>query len=100
MRRLGWISCVLVLALATISCEKLETKPAGGTTAGPLKFETSRFADAIPLDYGDLIAVTQNPQAGRWAALWFSKPDKSVAVVFVDTENGKIFEKSLLVPRR
>jgi len=89
--------CILALCLATVSCVKLEqpTKP-----TGPLTYETTKFADAIPQDYGPLIGVTENPQAAGWVGLWFQRSDGTIAAVFVNTTEGRIGGKALTIPRK
>jgi hypothetical protein len=90
--------CILAVCLATFSCKKLESE--GPKMSGPLAFEPSKFADAIPDDYGTLIGVTQNSQSPMWISLWFQKPDKTITAVFVNVEQGKIYEKTLTIPRK
>jgi hypothetical protein len=88
---------ILVLFLATVSCTKIgqPTKP-----KGPLTYDTAKFTDAIPQEYGPLIGVTQNSADARWATLWFQRTDGTVAAVFVNVQEGKIGEKALTIPRR
>jgi len=78
-----------------VSCKKLES-----SSPGPLAFETSKFADAIPDDYGTLVGVTQNPQNPKWVSLWFQKSDKSIIAVFVNVEQGRVYEKALTISRK
>jgi hypothetical protein len=80
-----------------VSCKKL---PANLKEAGPLTFEPSKFTDAIPDEYGTLIGVTQNPQTPGWVGLWFQRSDKSITAVFVNIDQGKIYEKALKIPRK
>lgn len=89
--------CILAVCLVTVSCKKL---PANLKEAGPLTFEPSKFADAIPDDYGTLIGVTQNPTSPAWVGLWFQKSDRSITAVFVNIEQGRIYEKALKIPRK
>jgi hypothetical protein len=89
--------CICVLLLSSVSCKKLETS---NKNSGPLSMEPSKFTDAIPEEYGALIGVTQNPQSPGWVGLWFQKPDKTITGVFVNVEQGKIFEKTLTIPRK
>lgn len=96
--KLLWAFCILAVCLATVSCKKLESE--GPKMSGPLAFEPSKFADAIPDDYGTLISVTQNSQSPKWISLWFQKPDKTITAVFVNVEQGKIYEKTLTIPRK
>ncbi len=93
IRRLVSASCMLVVCLAIVSCRKLESP-------GPLAFEPSKFADAIPDEYGTLVGVTQNPESPGWVGLWFQKSDKTITLVFVNIERGKIAEKALTIPRK
>ena len=88
--------CILAVFLATVSCKKLES--ANPPTAGPLAFEPSKFADAIPNDYGTLVGVTQSSPA--WVGLWFQRSDKTIIAVFVNIDQGKIYEKALTIPRK
>lgn len=90
--------CVLAVCSVTFSCKKRE--PAGANVAGPLKLEPTRFADAIPDDYGPLVGVTQNPTDSGWVGLWFQKSDKTVTAVFVNINQGRIYEKTLTIPRK
>jgi hypothetical protein len=81
----------------TFSCRKIEPVSSDG---GALKLEPTKFADAIPDEFGPLIGVTQNAQNPEWAALWFQKPDKTITAVFVHIGQGKIYEKTLTIPRK
>ena len=67
---------------------------------GPLNWETAKFADAIPHDYGPLIGLTQNPQTPGWVGLWFQRSDGTIAAVFVNPQEGRIAEKTLTIPRK
>lgn len=99
VKRVGTLCIFAVCFLAillTISCKKLGQPSA----KGPLTFEPSRFAAAIPDDYGALVGVTQNPQFPAWVTLWFQKPDRTITCVFVNIDEGRIFEKALTIPRR
>jgi len=87
---------VVVVCLATASCHKLGS--GGPKMSGPLAFEPAKFADSIPEDYGPLVGVTQNSPG--WVGLWFQKPDKTIVAVFVNIDEGKIYEKTLSIPRK
>lgn len=89
--------CILAVCLMAISCKKL---PANQNVMGPLTFEPAKFADAIPEDYGTLIGVTQNPTTPRWVGLWFQRSDRTITAVFVNIEQGRIYEKALTIPRK
>ena len=90
------VVCILVVCLVAGSCKKLGTpKP-----TGPLTYETLKFADAIPSEYGSLVAVTPNPQNPAWFNLWFQKPDGSITAVFVNPADGRLGDKAFFIPRR
>jgi hypothetical protein len=95
-----WIFVVLSVGLLFLACEKLETAKRGEYKAGPLKFETSEFTDAIPLEYGKLVGVTMHPQSSHWAALWFQAEDSTISVVWVNVVEKRIQEDVLKIPRR
>ncbi len=87
--------CILAVCLVIVSCKKLATNP-----TGPLIYETVKFTDAIPQDYGPLISVTQNPKAPEGVGLWFQRSNGSITVVFINTIQGKIYERALTIPRK
>ena len=92
------ILCVVAAGLLTFSCKKRDPVSAGA--AGELKFQPAKFTDAIPEDYGPLIGVTQNPADPAWVGLWFQKADKTITTVFVDVNQGRMYEKTLTIPRK
>jgi hypothetical protein len=95
-RKLVCAFCILAVCLAVVSCKKIES--AG--PKGPLAFEPAKFTDAIPDEFGTLVGVTQNPQAPGWVGLWFQRSDKSITAVFVNIQQGKIYQKTLSIPRK
>ena len=88
---------IFALCLTVVSCQKLDqpTKP-----TGPLTYETSKFPDAIPQNYGPLIGVTQNAQSPGWVGLWFQRADGTISAVFVNVQEGRIYDKSLRIARK
>jgi hypothetical protein len=81
-----------------LSCSKLQ--PVSAIQQGQLKLDPIKFADAIPDDYGQPIGVTQNAENPAWVTLWFQQPDKTITAVFVNTNQGRIYEKMLTIPRK
>jgi len=90
--------CLLALSLLALSCSKLQ--PVSAIQQGQLKLDPIKFADAIPDDYGQPIGVTQNAENPAWVTLWFQQPDKTITAVFVNTNQGRIYEKMLTIPRK
>ena len=89
---------LVVVALSLVSCQKLERGPAAPKAPGPLKFDVAKFQDAIPLDYGTLVGVTQNSPG--WVGLWFQRSDNTIVAAFVNIDEGRLYEKSLTIPRK
>ena len=89
--------CGFVLSLGLISCEKLKQVD---ITKGPLPFEKAKMPDAIPLEYGELVAVIRPSGSRNKAVLWFKKPDKTIVVVGVNYWRGVMDPGVLTIPRR
>jgi hypothetical protein len=98
--------CRLVLVLAVLSafcllfpgCAKLpeQTAPSQEPTLALL---SEALVDSIPMEYGELIAVTTNETHPRWAQLWFKRDDGSVVVVYVNYTNRYMGKRALVIPR-
>ena len=91
------VTALCVVAMSTVACQKLEQGPKP-KFQGPLKYDTTTFADAIPLNYGTLVGVTQNSPG--WVGLWFQRPDSTIVAAFVNIDEGRLYEKSLVIPRK
>jgi len=85
---------VLALTVAGISCQKLAT----GILVPPTPLPPPTVLEAIPLEDGQLVAVTLHPDDPHWAVLWFQKPDKTIAVVLVNVTQGKVVRRAA-IPR-
>ena len=90
------ILTALFAAVATVACTKLESP--SDTLVGPLAFKLGGAAGAIPEEFGTLIGVSQPSQ--DWSALWFQKSDRTIVAVFVNVDEGRIYEKGLTIPRK
>jgi len=87
---------LFLATVATVACTKLESGV--DKFVGPLAFKPASVANAIPDEFGVLVGVTQ-PRP-EWSALWFQKPDKTITAVFINVEEGRIYEKGLTIPRK
>ncbi len=85
---------VLALTFTVISCQKIETR----TLVPPTQLPPPTVLEAIPLEDGQLVAVTPHPDDPHWAVLWFQKPDKTIAVVLVNVAQGKVVRRAA-IPR-
>ena len=84
-KRLTVVLATVLLGLGTMACEKIEQRTRPDTT---LTYEQVEFADAIPLDYGELVAITPSGSNPNMALMWFEQPDKTVVVVYVNVSRG------------
>ena len=91
------LACIGLTCIVVLSCQKLEQTPPSGAA---LKFEQMKFLDAIPSDFGNLVAVTVDPAYSNWAQLWFEKPDKTIMVVRVQWRDGYLSDRATIIPRR
>lgn len=98
MRKNSIVPLVLVLAagFATASCQKIQEPTQVKAT---LKVTAPPFADAIPLAYGQLVAVTgsADPFVG---VLWFRKPDETIVVVRLNYGRGELGQRVTEIPRK
>ena len=90
---------ILAVCLVTVSCKKLH-ESTKRRPLGPLPIEAPKFLDAIPKEFGPLIAVTDNAKDPTWHGLWFQKADGTIIVVFVDVDQAEIYEKVVTIPRK
>jgi hypothetical protein len=94
--RVPVLAFLVVACLAATACEKL---PSGGA-GGEGQVDASKLADAIPLEYGNLIAATTNTYDPRWVTLWFEKPDKTIILVGVQQSNGRVWTQPRVIGRK
>ena len=94
LKLMGMLLCVFSLGFVLISCQRLDQGE------GPLPMEQAKVLDAIPLEYGKLVGVTQHREFTGVAVLWFEKPDKSIAAIQVNFVQGKMHPFILNIPRK
>jgi hypothetical protein len=97
MKRICFLLAVGVLAIGLVGCEKLPQQPQAAEAGVPPK--AIGMVDAIPLEYGDLIGLSNTENPG-WALLFFQRPDKSIVGVYVNPQQGIIWDKAVDIPRR
>lgn len=94
VKRLVLLGLVIALVLSSGSCTKIvPTFPPTGPVF-PVK-----VMSVIPLDSGDLVAVTPHPIDAHWVALWFQKPDKTISVRWVNITVGAVGAE-VTIPRK
>jgi hypothetical protein len=95
--RKSTITPLVVAATCLIaSCERLQ-EPV--KVEPNLKTAAAQFADAIPIGYGQLVAVTASPDP-YVGVMWFRKPDESFVVVRVNWARGLLVPKITEIPRK
>lgn len=95
MRKSTIIPFVLAASCLIASCQKIQ-EPANEAT---LKITTPQFRDAIPVAYGQLVAVTASPDP-YVGVMWFRKPDESFVVVRVNWARGQLGPNITEIPRK
>jgi hypothetical protein len=101
MRRVVLLSSCLALCFVLGACQRLEVaRPLEGRGRGELPKQKLPFRDAIPADFGDLIAVTENADHPVWAQAWFVRPDKSIVIVWINSRTGFMLDDAVVIPRR
>ncbi len=98
--RTGMFLYMVALCMGLTSCQKLGPDEEALRTVRQLKVETLNAVDAIPAEFGNLVAVTPDKDRPNQAELWFQKPDKTIVVVRVDFIYGGLAKTYVLIPRR
>ena len=86
------LASLLLIAVLTASCQKMEI-------SGPLAVEKVAFDNAVPLQFGELIAVTSAPGSSV-NLLWFVKPDKTIVILGVNPTSSALAKQAITIPRR
>jgi len=98
MKRRGLVLATLMaVCLGATACTKL---PQWDRAGGKGQFDAAKFADTIPLEYGNLIAATTNSLDPRWVTLWFEKPDKTIVIVGVDQSTWRVWSEPRVIGRK
>jgi len=100
VRRCVLLLCGVGLCFAVSACQRMEEWQPLTEQVGQLQFEKAKYLDAIPAEYGDLISVTSMADHPTWVQAWFVKPDKSIVVVMINGNTGKMLDHRLTIPRR
>lgn len=101
MRRYVILAVGLSLLFALPACTRLEMGvPAKARHPGEFPHQKITSRDALPADLGDLVGVTASTIHPNWAQAWFVRPDKSIAVVWINSRSGAMLDDMLIIPRR
>jgi len=65
-----------------LSCTKLPEP-------GNVGMEVMKLGDAIPSDWGDLIAANSSGESGMYVRLWFQDKDKNIYTIIYDVGKNK-----------
>lgn len=97
VRVVCFVICVSLACSWLTACRKL-SEP--GSEAGHLMSLPLEVQDHIPADFGRLVAVTSNDTHEDWAQLWFEKPDRTIAILYVNFISGELGGSARLIPRK
>ncbi len=101
MKRVVYLISGLALCLTVSACQRLDAaRPLEGRGRGDLPKEQLAYRDALPAEFGDLIGVTSNSEHPSWTQAWFMKPDKSIAIVWINSRTGYMLKDVVLIPRK
>jgi hypothetical protein len=93
---------LLVLGLGSSACEKLQpaapSEPA--EARGELSLLPATIKDAIPLEYGKLVAVIPHTTNEAFVGLWFEDDEQTLTGVWVNVVEGRIYDQILQIRRR
>lgn len=96
MRVVACLTLVALGCLTAMSCVPLEKDPDPSTLLPPAPLKDRL---TLPMEFGDLVAVTIDESRPDLAILWFQKPDKSIVIVFMDYNRGQFRERTFTIPR-
>lgn len=78
-----------------LSCQRIDTTSVTG------ELTTIQLSDlkAIPLGYGNLVAVTSPSNHPDWAHLWFVDQERTIRMVRVGFADGRLHDKVTVITR-
>lgn len=97
MKKLNQALALTLAVVGIVACQKIEAPPSQTGGGTPLDF--TAVTDAIPLDQGRFVSVTQLDNS-QVAVLWFERPDQTITGVRVNVSTGVIWNTTITVPRR
>ena len=93
MERHSWLLlCVLALGITAVACQKIETP-----VTGQLEISETELVDAIPAEFGKLVAVSSYGE--EWTQLAFERTDGAIVLVSLNRERRFIADHVITIPR-
>ena len=92
-----WIFTLGLLATMP-SCEALPD-PGASAEGGMLEMQELPAPDAVPLEWGTLVAVTESGESGL-ARLWFQDDSGTVRVAALDLRGQRLWLRATVIRRR
>ncbi|PWB74186.1 hypothetical protein C3F09_04330 [candidate division GN15 bacterium] len=89
-RKLLFAAVGVLLLFAALSCTRINRDE-----------DPNRFADlqSLPLEYGQLKAVTISEQYAGWAQIWFQDDAGTVRMVRINYATDQMLKNVLTIPR-
>jgi hypothetical protein len=87
---------MVVLCVGAVGCQKIDEQV---MFKASLDFTEMKDVSAVPLEFGELVSVTELVGKPHQAVLWFRAEDQSVVAVRVNFSRGALWDKSLRIPR-
>ncbi|NIR51521.1 MAG: hypothetical protein GWN55_11860 [Phycisphaerae bacterium] len=98
MKKLFILFTLVVIAL-TVSCERIPQPEKAPPITG--KLQSIKMADTkgIPIEYGNLVAITTKGEERGSAELWFEDANRTIRVVRVILSQNRVGETVFVIPR-
>jgi hypothetical protein len=94
---LCFVSVSLVVFL--VSCTKLPESQAPQPLA-KFGMETLKLGDTLPLEWGNLIAVSNSIQSPEWTRWWFQDKEGNIYIAWYNMKTNKFSEDYRFLKRR
>jgi len=95
--RAGIYSIVIALVFLSWSCVKIPDPTVAGK--GDIVVEMLPHKDAIPLEWGKLLSVSDEPGSPGWVQLWFVDQDSTIRMVAFDIYANEFSENARVIRR-
>ena len=88
---------IVIAVLFLFSCTKIEPQR---PEQGSFKIEKLPAADSLPLNWGKLVAVSNEPDFPNWIQLWFEDEGGNLRLVPYSIGTNRLEGTAVLIPRK
>lgn len=98
LNRMGLFLLALFAIMATLSCEKLPKSAL--EDSGRVIMEAVPMGDALPIDIGSLIAVSNVNAYEDWVQLWFQDKEGNISMISYSIPANKFYNEYRVLHRK